>query len=287
MDDPGPGSKRGFFSKLLGKAEKVTEQDIRQMVDEGGNSGAIEDTQKEMINNIFEFSDSAADEIMTHRTEIVAVESAAPLSDIVKLSIQYGYSRIPVFEDDLDDIVGIAYIKDLLRYVTEPLPKTKKAKDIMREAFYVPKTQSLSKLFTDMNGRHIQMAVVVDEYGGTAGIVTLEDIIEAIVGNIQDEFDREDEDVRRVDDYTFIIQGSADIEDAAKALGENFPEGDYDTLGGFIMNLLGYIPEDGSTPQTDYEDVHFSVLEVKDKRIMKVRAEKVPAELADEASGSR
>lgn len=280
MDDPGSGKKQGFFSRLFGRDDDVTEEDIRMMVDAGNETGAIENTQKEMINNIFEFDDVSADDIMTHRTDVKAVSTAASLADIVKLSIQYGYSRIPVYDEDLDNIVGLAYIKDLLKYVIEPLPKTKKAKDIMREPFYVPKTLNCSKLFSEMTERHVQMAIVVDEYGGTAGIVTLEDLVEAIFGNIQDEYDKEDEDYKRIDDHTYIIDGGMDLEEAAELLGIEIDEDEceYDTLGGFITFLLGYIPQDDEKPEADYENVHFSVLEVKDKRIIKVRAETIPTD---------
>ncbi|MEG1551054.1 MAG: CBS domain-containing protein, partial [Oscillospiraceae bacterium] len=163
------------------------------MVDVGQEKGVIEDVQKEMINNIFEFDDIDVADIMTHRTDMACIDIEDPLPDVVKLSMEYGYSRIPVYEEDPDNIVGVIYIKDLLKYIGANLPKTKTSKDVMRKAYYVPETKRCGELFAEMTETHTQMAVVVDEYGGTAGIVTLEDILEAIVGNIQDEYDNEDE----------------------------------------------------------------------------------------------
>ncbi|MBQ8766660.1 MAG: HlyC/CorC family transporter, partial [Clostridia bacterium] len=185
--------------------EVVTEEEIRMMVDVGGEKGVIEDTQIEMINNIFEFDDIDVADIMTHRTDMVCIDDDEPLSEAVKLSIENGFSRIPVFEEDPDDIVGIVYIKDFLKYVGTNLPKTKTVKDMMRPAYYVPETKRCGELFTEMTEKRVQMAVVVDEYGGTAGIVTLEDLLESIVGNIQDEYDQEDEEISIINDTTFEV----------------------------------------------------------------------------------
>ncbi|NCC87382.1 MAG: HlyC/CorC family transporter [Clostridia bacterium] len=257
--------------------ESVTEEEIRMMVDVGEEKGVIENAQKEMINNIFEFDDVCVADIMTHRTDMIAVDAEDPLADVVALAIEHGYSRIPVFEDDFDNIVGIAYIKDLLKYVGGSLPKTKKMKDIMRTAFYVPKTLSCAKLFTEMGERHVQMAIVVDEYGGTAGLITLEDLLESIVGNIQDEFDNEDEDILKIDENTFTIDGTTDIEEVSEILDVEIPEGDYDTLGGFVISLLGFLPQEGESNEVDYQNIHFTVMNVEDRRIGKIRVEIVPS----------
>ena len=167
--------------------EEVTEEEIRMMVDVGGEKGVIEDTQKEMIDNIFEFDDLDAGDIMTHRTEMTAIEVSRSLEEVAELAVENGYSRIPVYEDDPDSIVGVLYAKDLLKYVGHNIPADLTISDVMRKALYVPETQSCGDLFNAMNESRTQFAVVVDEYGGTAGIVTLEDVLESIVGNIQDE----------------------------------------------------------------------------------------------------
>ncbi len=253
--------------------ESVTEEEIRMMVDVGEEKGVIENTQKEMINNIFEFDDVLVADVMTHRTDIIAVDSEDPLAYVVALAIEHGYSRIPVYEDELDNIVGIAYIKDLLKYVGGNLPKTKKMKDIMRPVFYVPKTLKCSKLFKEMSESHVQMAIVVDEYGGTSGLITLEDLLESIVGNIQDEYDNEDDDIQKIDENIFMIDGKTDIEEVSQILDIGIPEGDYDTLGGFVINLLGFLPQEGENNEADFKNIHFTILNVEDRRIGKVKVE--------------
>ncbi len=261
----------------------VTEEEIRMMVDVGQEKGVIEDVQKEMINNIFEFDDMDVADIMTHRTDIECVDIDEQLSDVIDKSIEFGYSRIPVYKEDQDNIVGIVYVKDLLKYVGTNLPKTKSIKDFMREAYYVPETKQCSELLTQMLEKHVQMAVVVDEYGGTAGIVTLEDVIEAIVGNIQDEYDNEDEEISRIDETTFTIDGITDIEEVEEQLGIKIPDGDYDTLGGFIISLLGYLPtENGEEDVAEYENIRFTVLNVEERRIGKVKVELLPAKAQEE-----
>lgn len=258
--------------------EVVTEEEIRMMVDVGGEKGVIEDTQIEMINNIFEFDDIDVADIMTHRTDMICIDDDEPLSEAVKLSIENGFSRIPVYEEDPDNIVGIVYIKDFLKYVGTSLPKTKAIKDIMRPAYYVPETKRCGELFTEMTEKRVQMAVVVDEYGGTAGIVTLEDVLESIVGNIQDEYDQEDEEISIINDTTFEVEGITDIEEVEEHTGKKLPEGDYDTIGGYIISVLGFLPKDGEMNEVQFENVKFTVLNVEERRIGKVKVEIFPIE---------
>lgn len=267
--------------------EVVTEEEIRMMVDVGGEKGVIEDTQIEMINNIFEFDDIDVADIMTHRTDMVCIDDDEPLSEAVKLSIENGFSRIPVFEEDPDDIVGIVYIKDFLKYVGTNLPKTKTVKDMMRPAYYVPETKRCGELFTEMTEKRVQMAVVVDEYGGTAGIVTLEDLLESIVGNIQDEYDQEDEEISIINDTTFEVDGITNIEEVEEHIGKTFPEGDYDTIGGYIISVLGFLPQDGEMNEVTFENVKFTVLNVEERRIGKVKVEILPVEEKEEVEERR
>ena len=256
--------------------EQVTEEEIRMMVDVGQEKGVIEDVQKEMINNIFEFDDIDVADIMTHRTDMACIDVEDSLSDAIKLAIDEGYSRIPVYEEDPDNIVGIIYIKDLLKYVGTSLPKTKGLKDIMRDAYFVPESKRCGALFSELTEKHIQMAIVVDEYGGTAGLVTLEDIVEAIVGNIQDEYDNEDEEISKINETTFTIDGITDLEEVEEQLGIKFPKDDYDTLGGFIISRLGFLPQDGEMNTVEYENIRFTVLNVEERRIGKVKVEILP-----------
>ena len=261
--------------------ESVTEEEIRMMVDVGQEKGVIEDIQKEMIDNIFDFDDIDVSDIMTHRTDMFAVEDTDSLEQVVSISIEHGYSRIPVFHEDPDNIIGIVYIKDLLKYISSSLPKDKGPKDVMREAYYVPFSKSCGALFNEMCEKHMQMAVVVDEYGGTAGIVTMEDLLEAIVGNIQDEYDNEDEEIVEVSENVFTIDGTAYIEEVNELVGDIIPEGDYDTLGGFLISRLGYLPKDGDMTEVEFENLKFTILNVEDRRIGKIRVEITPKEETD------
>ncbi len=267
--------------------EVVTEEEIRMMVDVGGEKGVIEDTQIEMINNIFEFDDIDVADIMTHRTDMVCIDVEESLQEAVKLSIENGFSRIPVYEEDPDDIIGVLYIKDFLKYVGTNLPETKAIKDMMRPAYYVPETKRCGELFTEMTEKRVQMAVVVDEYGGTAGIVTLEDLLESIVGNIQDEYDQEDEEISIINDTTFEVDGITDIEEVEEHTGKKFPEGDYDTIGGYIISVLGFLPQDGEMNEVTFENVKFTVLNVEERRIGKVKIEILPEEKKEEKDEER
>ena len=262
--------------------EVVTEEEIRMMVDVGQEKGVIEDHQKEMINNIFEFDDIDVTDIMTHRTDMVAVEDTDTLEDVVRLSIENGYSRIPVYHEDQDNIVGIIYIKDLLKYVSRALPKTQSPTDVMRPAHYVPFSKNCGELFTEMTDKRVQMAVVVDEYGGTAGIVTMEDLVEAIMGNIRDEYDDEEEEIVEESENIFTVDGTAYIEEVNELVGDIIPEGDYDTLGGFIISQLGFLPKDGDMNEVEFQNIRFTILNVEERRIGKVRVEITPIENEDE-----
>ena len=264
--------------------EEVTEEEIRMMVDVGGEKGVIEDTQKEMIDNIFEFDDLDAGDIMTHRTEMTAIEVTRSLEEVAELAIENGYSRIPVYEDDPDSIVGVLYAKDLLKYVGHNIPADLTISGVMRKALYVPETQSCGDLFEAMNKSRTQFAVVVDEYGGTAGIVTLEDVLESIVGNIQDEYDDEEEEIKQINETTFTIDGTTDLDEVNELVGVELPEGDYDTLGGFVISLLGYLPEKVTDEPivAEYENLKFTVLSIDERRMDEIKVEILPKPETDE-----
>ncbi|MEE1186415.1 MAG: hemolysin family protein [Acutalibacteraceae bacterium] len=261
--------------------EQVTEEEIMMMVDAGKEKGVIEQTQRSMINNIFEFDDLIVSEIMTHRTEIEAVEVTQDIQDIVNLAIEKGYSRIPVYEEDLDNIKGIVYIKDLLKFVGKNVPKGT-ISDIMRNAYYVPETKKCNELFSQMREKRLQMCVVADEYGGTAGIVTVEDLLESIVGNMQDEYDNEDEEVIKINETTFTLDGTMLVSDAEEILQCELPEGEYDTVGGMIISRLGAIPSENEQPEIQIDNLMFKVLSVAERRIDKVRVEKLKPESEQE-----
>ena len=263
--------------------EVVTEEEITMMVDVGEEKGVIEDVQKEMINNIFEFDDLNAGDIMTHRTDVVAADvNDTTLEEFMALAIEHGRSRIPLYDEDIDNIVGIVYIKDLLKYVGKEVKVKGTLKNIMREPYFVPESKDCGELFKEMRLQRIQMAVVVDEYGGTAGIVTLEDIVEAVMGDIQDEYDEEEEEISKIDENTFTVEGTIDIEEIDELIGKELPEGDYETLAGFIMDELQCIPKNGEMNEVVFENVKFTVLEVEDRRIEKIKVEITPVVEEDE-----
>lgn len=252
-----------------------TEEEIKQLVDEDEEVGELEDSQREMINNIFLFDDINAGDIMTHRTDIDAVDDNASLEDVALLAIKNGFSRIPVFHEDLDNIIGIIYVKDLLKFIGTKISTDECLKDYIRSPLFVPETITCGKLFSQMTETRIQLAIVVDEYGGTAGLVTMEDIVESIVGNIQDEYDDEEEEIEQIDEKTYTFDGSTDIDDASKILKTEIPDGDYDTIAGFVINLLGYLPQsDAAEPiMVKFKNITFTVLKVDDRRIELIKAE--------------
>lgn len=253
----------------------VTEEEIRMMVDAGEEKGVIEESQKEMINNIFEFDDIVAADVMTHRTELECVEINDSLESIVKIALNEGYSRIPVYEDELDNIRGIIYVKDLLKYIGKQIPSSFKISRVMREAYFIPESKRCGDLFNEMTEKHLQMVIVSDEYGSTAGIVTIEDLLESIVGNMQDEYDNEEEEIEQVNDNLFNFDGMTDIEEVNETLEISLPEGEYDTLGGFIMSELGRIPQEDEKPVIEAEGFRFTVEEMEERRIERIRAERL------------
>ena len=262
-------------SKIFGvtgsEEEVVTEEEIRMMVDVGEEKGSIEENEKELINNVFEFNDKVASEVMIHRKEIYAIDVKSDIEDILSDLKEYKYSRIPVYEDNIDNIVGMLYIKDLLAYVY--LKKEVKIKKIMREVYFVPENKPINDLFRDLQKNKHQIAVVLDEYGGTAGLITMEDIIEELVGNIFDEYDDVEPEYEQIDENTFRISGSVSIFDLRKILEiEDIPEGDYDTLSGYLIELLGRIPEDDEMPEIETDKVTYKIEDYEDKRILWVKA---------------
>ena len=256
--------------------EVVTEEEIRMLVDAGEEKGVIEESQKEMINNIFDFDDVPVSDVMTHRTEIEAVEITDKIEDVVKLSCENGYSRIPVYEDELDNIRGIIYVKDLLPYVGKNIPNGKTISKFMRDAEFVPESKRCGDLFTEMTEKRVQMMFVSDEYGAVSGLVTIEDLLESIVGNIKDEYDDEEEEIVQLDEKTFNFDGITDIEEVEETLNIKIPEGEYDTLGGLIMSELGRMPEEND--EIICEGYKFIVEEMDERRIDRVRIEKLPEE---------
>lgn len=267
--------------RLLGinpnaQPEEVTEEEIRAMVDMGGESGAIEENEKEMIENIFEFNNRSAEDVMTHRTDVTSLSIHDTKDTIIATILDTGLSRFPVYDKDMDDIVGILNTRDFLlnNHAEHPKP----LQELLREAYFVPETVQADVLFRDMQQKKIHMSIVVDEYGGMSGIVTMEDLLEEIVGNIYDETDPQDDaDIVKLEDNLWRVSGSVSLEELSEALDVELPtEEDYDTLGGLIFDQFTTIPQDGTHPEVDAAGLHIRVEELSDHRVESALVSKLP-----------
>ena len=259
------------------KEEPVSEEDILMLVDAGNESGDIDENQAEMITNIFEFDDLEAKDVMTHRIEITGIERSSPVSEAAELAINEGFSRIPVYDGTIDSLCGVIYSKDLLRLSVEDRFEGLTAGDVCREIKFVPESIKCGELFEQMSNSKAQIAALVDEYGGTAGIVTMEDLIEAIVGSIEDEFDEhEATEIVFLDDDSLDVSGNARPEDVMEALGEEreIPD-EFDTIGGFVTHLLGFIPNKAQKPTVKWNGIKFTVLRADETKIEKLRIKKL------------
>ena len=270
------------ISRVFGVSENeeeiVTEEEIKMMVDQGEENGTIEEEEKELINNVFEFNDITVSEIMTHRTDIFAVDinmsAGELLEEIIKDDCKH--SRIPVYDETIDEIKGVLYVKDIIKNINK---KTFKIKNLMKEAYFVSQNKLINELFKELQKNKKHIAIIVDEYGGTAGLITMEDILEEIVGDIYDEYDEIEEDYEKIDDKTYMLAGSIPIYDVNKLLDSNIPEGDYDTLSGYLQEEMGRIPSPEENPTIETKELTFRIEEFDDKRIVKVKVcknEEVP-----------
>lgn len=267
---------RIFGIKITDNNIIITEEDIRSMVSVGEEEGIIEEEERNMIHSIFDFGDSSVREVMVPRTSMYAIEGSKTLEEIWDEIIKNGYSRIPVYQERIDNIIGIVYIKDLLEIVMKK-EFDKPIKNFIREAYFIPETKLLAELLKDFKKRQTHMAVVLDEYGGTVGLVTLEDLIEEILGEINDEYDNEEELIKKVEPNKYKIDAIIDIDLLNKKLELSLPEvEDYDSLGGFIYSILGRVPEAGD--DLEWENVKLRVLKVDNHRIAFVLLEVVDKE---------
>ena len=265
----------------LEQQENVTEEEIRMMVDVSEETGGIEAAEKEMILGVFDFADRTVDEIMTHRTDVTAVDKDITLEALVELVTENGFSRIPVMgEDGLDDILGIFHIKDLLPLMVADRRKKFSVMNYLRAPFYVPESTKCRDLFATFNQQKNQIAVVVDEYGGTSGIVTMEDLLESIVGDIQDEYDDEADGITCLSQDSYTLDGDIALDEVERLLGCSFQEypdwDDYDTLGGLIIAMLDRIPGPKEHPTVEMDGVRFTVQRSGSRQILEVLAERLP-----------
>jgi putative hemolysin len=243
----------------------VTEEEIRMMVDIGEEKGSIEANEKKLITNVFEFNNKEAADVMTHRTDISMIWIDDDEEEVKKEIMTSGYSRYPVYDEDADDIVGVLHIRDYFSNMMQETPKT--MKELIRPAYFIPEQVPTDALFRDMQQQKIHMAVVLDEYGGTRGVVTMEDLLEEIVGNIYDEYDEAPEVIQQVDDHTWRVPGSIELEQLEELFKTQLPKDDLDTLGGLVFSQLRSIPEDGSQPIVEAYGLRVQVQEILDRRV--------------------
>ncbi len=267
--------ERLFGSKDADQKQAQTEEEILSLVEEGQEKGLIEDDTKNIIENVFDFDDTVAYEIMTHRRDMTSLEDTDCLEEVVAAAIDSGHSRIPVWHGDIDNIVGILYVKDLLQFVGKPAPADFRLRSLLRPAMFVPRTKDCRSLFAFMQKHRTQIAVVVDEYGGTEGVITLEDLIEDILGNIRDEYDDEEDEIRRLDDGRYTVDGSTSLDDVEELTGVTLSESDSETVAGFILDKLGRIPSSDEQPAVESDGLRFTALRTDDRRILEVLIEKI------------
>ena len=256
--------------------EEVSEDEIRMMVDLGEERGTIEANEKELIDNIFEFNNTTAEDVMVHRTDMVMIWADDPADEILRTIQDSGMSRFPVCEEDADDIIGMLNTRDYL--LNAQLAHPKSLRELLRPAYFVRESVRTDVLFRDMQSKKVHMAIVVDEYGGTSGLVTMEDLLEEIVGNIYDEFDPQEEQViEQLEDNLWRISGSGELDQVAEALNMEFPEDEEsDTLGGLVFAQLSAIPEDGSQVAVDTCGLHIQVQNFTDRRVEWALVSKLP-----------
>lgn len=266
----------------------ITEEELRLLVTVGEEEGVLEEEETEMIHSVFEFADTTVREVMIPRIDMVTLESDVTVDEAVDFAIQGGFSRIPVFEETIDNILGVLYVKDMLKQLRED-HDTLLIRDMLRPAHYVPETKKLDDVLREMRQQHVHMVIVIDEYGSVAGLATIEDLVEEIFGEIQDEYDREENLYEKVNDNEYIVDAKMNIDDFNELMDMELDDTDYETLGGFLYAQLDKIPNTGDT--ITYDHVKFTVLSTRGRRITKVRVEReqtlssLPTPLAQLAEG--
>ncbi|HEY5558041.1 hemolysin family protein [Acetobacterium sp.] len=253
--------------------EKVSREEIRSFVEVGQEHGAINETEKDMINSIFEFDNKLAEEIMTPRTEVYLINIDIPLKNYLSELFTLKHSRIPVFKGDSDNIIGVLYMKDFMAEAYKVGFENVELRTIIRPAYFVPERKNIDELFKDLQASKMQITILIDEYGGFSGIVTMEDLIEEVMGKLEDEYDNEAPDIKKIDDTVFVVKGRISVKELNEKLLLNLDEDSesYDTLGGLLIMLLGQIPLDDEEYTVKYNNIIFNIEKVKDKRIESVK----------------
>ncbi|GBE05890.1 MAG TPA: HlyC/CorC family transporter [Nitrospirae bacterium] len=261
-----------FGGEVKPAPQLLTEEEMKSMIEIGEEEGTLEKEEKEMLHNVFEFGDTKVSEAMVPRTEIESIPEDAMVGDVLELVSTKGYSRYPVIKETVDNIIGILYVKDiLLKMSKETVDSTTPIKNITRDAYYIPSSKMVTELLDDMQKNKFQIAIIVDEHGGTAGLITLEDIMEEIVGGLQDEFEaiEAEKEVEVVDESTFVVAGHTGIDEINELVGVEVSSEDFHTIGGFLFGLFGHLPKAGE--QLRFHDLRFLILEMDGKKIEKIK----------------
>jgi CBS domain containing-hemolysin-like protein len=266
---PGRGLKEGPF---------VSEEEIRQMADVAADEEAIERDERKLIHSIFEFGDMVVREAMTPRTDMVSIDADASIEAGITAAIEAGYSRLPAYEESTDNIIGLVFLKDLVA-LARASKRNEPVRTALREAVFVPEQKRVAELLREMQTTQFHMAIVIDEYGGTSGLVTLEDLLEEIVGDIADEYDIEEPSVEHLPDGTLRVPGGTSIDDVSDELGVELPDTEWDTVGGLVFNLLGHVPEEGECVR--FQGLEFRTERVKGRRIVSVNIRPKPDSAAE------
>ena len=274
--DGNQGLFSGLFKKLTkGKRDEDVTEEIMDMVNESHEQGVIAENEAEMIGNIFEFAEKQASDVMTHRKNIVALDASLTVKEAFDIVMEESYSRYPVYDDDIDNIIGILHIRDLLKVYVKGSDKDKKLyqvkNQVMFDPFCIPETRSISVLFKEMQSKKNHFAVVVDEYGQTTGIITMEDILEELVGNIFDEHDEEELEYELIDENTYMENGNISMGDLGKMIGIEISDGDYETLSGYLLGKLEELPPEGEETIIEDGKLTYKIEEYEDKRIKRVK----------------
>lgn len=264
-----------FKKKTETTPESLLEKDFQELIDQGEEQGLLTPEQGDMIQSIFEFKDTVVREIMIPRTEVVAVAEESPIQGIIDLVVKHGHSRLPIYQENLDNVVGLLHVKDLLPYWGQPAGQSLPP-EVIRQPFFVPETKKIVQLLKELRGQKLHMAVVLDEYGGTSGLVTMEDIIEEIIGEIEDEYDSRDSRLTVLGEGRVEVDARLEIEELEQHFNLELEERPFESVGGFVVHLLGRVPKSGEKIQ--YQDLEVTVLEADNRRIRRLRIEKIPEE---------
>ena len=276
---------RGVNSLLGGSGQQpvITEGEFRTLIDIGEAEGEFETAEAVMLENVFQFGDRQVREVMTPRTEMIAVQQGGSLREFLDTYSENSHTRFPVYRESPDNVIGVLSLKDVLRHISKKgLGLDDSVTDAIRDAYFVPETKRISELFDELRTTGNQMALVIDEFGGVAGLVTLKRLLEVVMGPVGEEGESPEEEYKAIDEYTFHVEGGMDIEEVNQEIGIELPDGEYETLAGFVLDVLGHIPEEGE--QFDFNDLKFEILEMQDLKIEEVRVTK-SAETMDEVTG--